>query len=323
MTEVHYPMNDSFYSNIIDRINMGIVVVDRTLTIHCWNGFMTAYSGIKAENLIGENLLDSFPDLPKSWLQKKINGVFLFENYAFSSWKNRPFLFSFRHNRPVTSNIDFMRQNCTFFPIRNDANEVEYVCIAITDATDDCVNASQLSKAMTSLETLSRVDGLTGISNRSHFENRLIEEFMRAQRYKSNLSFMLMDLDHFKKVNDTYGHLAGDEVLRVVAEKIAKEIRSVDFVGRYGGEEFAVFLPQTTTDGAISVAERIRQSIASEPVQFEEKSISITISVGVAQYKKTHKNHEVLISEADRALYRSKANGRNKVTLYSQETCNP
>ncbi len=309
-----------FLTNIINRINLGLMAVDRDMNVCLWNGFMESHSGRKAEEIVGKNLFASFPDLPQNWLKYKIESVFLFENNAFSTWKNRPYLFPFRHNRPVTGNIDFMRQDCTFFPIRNDRGTVEYVCLAVSDVTDSSIYETQLNEALTTLEALSRVDGLTGISNRAYFEKRLRDEFKRAKRFQQNLSFLMMDLDRFKNINDTYGHLAGDEVLRTVAKEIVEEIRAIDLVGRYGGEEFAVFLPQTSREGAMAVAERIRQTVAAHPVSFDEHLISVTLSVGLTEYTPEMKTHQEMIDEADQALYQAKKEGRNRVIGYRKAT---
>ncbi len=302
--------------HILDRIPLGIVLLDRDLTIHLWNGFMEMHSGRKAEDLIGENLFRCFPDLPQHWFQKKIQSVFLFENCAFSSWKNRPYLFPFHHHRPVTGNIDFMRQDCIFFPIRNLENQVEFVCLAISDATDNFLYETQLQQAMSALEKNSRLDGLTGIFNRAYFETRLIEEFRRNKRYNEEFGLILLDLDYFKKVNDTYGHLAGDEVLRSVAQTINRVIRSIDLFGRYGGEEFAVFLPHTSLEGTRNVAERIRHAIENQRISFEDHLITITTSLGITLFHPDLQDHEQLIHEADQALYHAKMSGRNRVSCY-------
>jgi diguanylate cyclase (GGDEF)-like protein len=125
----------------------------------------------------------------------------------------------------------------------------------------------------------------------------------------------MFDLDHFKCVNDRYGHLGGDEVLRVVARRVAAAIREIDTFGRYGGEEFAVVLPSTDLHGALVVAERIRRSVADELVDFDDDRIAATVSVGVAEATAVSASHLDLVEHADRALYASKAAGRNCVRI--------
>ena len=162
-----------------------------------------------------------------------------------------------------------------------------------------------------SLAQDSQTDKLTGISNRRHFDEILAEEHERAQRRERPLSAMLIDVDKFKSFNDTYGHPAGDETLRRVAKLIHDNKRPADYVARYGGEEFVVLLPNTTEEGAVILAERIRKSIQN----FAWDIRAITISIGVSTYHGDDKTAEQLLSAADAALYKSKESGRNRVTL--------
>ncbi len=213
---------------------------------------MVRYSGKPSEEILGRNLLECFPELPERWLRKKIQGVFLLKNYAFTSWEQRPYLFRFQHNRPLTGAVPHMLQNCTFLPVKNAQGQVEAVCVTLFDATDAGIAHTELKDAMHSLSESSNRDGLTGIYNRRYLEQRLSIEFERSQRYKTNLSLLIFDLDHFKRVNDTYGHLAGDEVLVDISARIGELLRNVDVLGRYGGEEFCVILPDTNIEGAVA-----------------------------------------------------------------------
>ena len=132
------------------------------------------------------------------------------------------------------------------------------------------------------------------------------------------MSVFLLDLDFFKEINDTYGHLAGDEVLRNTARRITETVRQPDIVGRYGGEEFAVILPETNLQGAHTVAERLRQVIAGSPVVYNEQELTITTSIGVAIMGPSTADYESLLNQADLALYQSKTAGRNQVTCYKE-----
>jgi two-component system cell cycle response regulator len=147
---------------------------------------------------------------------------------------------------------------------------------------------------------------------------RLTEELERARRYSLDLALLIVDLDHFKTVNDSYGHLVGDEVLRGVSAMLQREARAVDVVARYGGEEFVVILPETAAEGAIALAERIRERVCnSPPIPGGEYGwLRVTVSIGVATVPTSHANSpEELISLADQALYRAKAGGRNRVCV--------
>lgn len=155
-------------------------------------------------------------------------------------------------------------------------------------------------------------DPLTGLYNRNVFKKELAKEITRSRRLEVPLSMLIADLDHFKRVNDTYGHLAGDETLRRVASLITETVRDIDIACRYGGEEFAVLLPMTDLKGALNVAERIRQKVENLTINFEKQRIQITISIGVATYQ--GESAEEFFERADKAAYSSKTRGRNRVT---------
>lgn len=140
-----------------------------------------------------------------------------------------------------------MYQDVAFIPLVDNQSQVYSVAIVVSDATDIGIYQHQIKEAedvIVMLEELAHIDGLTGIPNRFKIENDLKNEFSRSRRYGRILSIIMFDLDYFKKVNDTYGHLAGDQVLRVIAGRARKVLRAVDIVGRYGGEEFCVVLPE-------------------------------------------------------------------------------
>lgn len=317
-------MNDgldplSFLRFIVDRVNVGIIVVDKEMEVLLWNHFMAVNSGKEAHEVLGNNLFDSFSGLPEKWLRKKINSVFILKNFAFTGWEQRSHLFQFRHNRPVTGSTDFMMQNCTFLPIMGDDGEVQAVCITVFDVTDISIYQNQLKDAMVKLEDMSIRDGLTEIYNRRYIETQLGAEFDRCKRYDGTMSTILFDLDHFKNVNDTYGHLAGDEVLRQVSKSLVDVLRTSDVAGRYGGEEFTVILPNTSLEGALKSAERIRSAIEGLHIEFDGQHIPVTVSIGVTEFRKDTESHEAMLQEADIALYVCKENGRNQSRAYDPE----
>lgn len=164
------------------------------------------------------------------------------------------------------------------------------------------------------VEKLSVTDSLTGLFNRQLMQKVLANEFARSKRYGSPLSLVMVDVDHFKKVNDTYGHQKGDEVLKTLADVLKGFCRSHDVPVRYGGEEFLLILPQTPLQGALHIAERIRQTVAKTPFYHNGKKLQVTVSCGLAALDKaTMETPERLIGAADQALYKAKETGRNKV----------
>lgn len=162
-------------------------------------------------------------------------------------------------------------------------------------------------------------DGLTGLLNHKAFMNRYQEEISRANRYQHSLVMAILDLDKFKRINDTYGHLYGDYVIREVAKIIKENVRTIDIVGRYGGEEYAILMINTTNEKIVSVAERIIDNVESYPFSMENIDVNMTISCGLAEFPKDTDNMKELIANADEAMYDAKKEGGNFVKVYGIE----
>ncbi|MDO8886892.1 GGDEF domain-containing protein [Candidatus Oleimmundimicrobium sp.] len=181
------------------------------------------------------------------------------------------------------------------------------------------VLSKKQKKQQMALELLSVHDRLTGLFNYSYFLDRMEEEKKRADRYEKELSFIMMDIDHFKHYNDTYGHEQGNVVLKKIAKTIRENTRDIDIVSRYGGEEFVVLLPRASKEQAVVVAERIRKAVESLefPGNREQPVVKKTISGGVATYPHDAKDASGLVVKADEALYEAKESGRNKTCVAS------
>ncbi|MER3559094.1 MAG: hypothetical protein C4336_06345 [Armatimonadota bacterium] len=199
------------------------------------------------------------------------------------------------------------------FPLRNPAGEV--VGGLVVDVTDRVEYEQQLRLMNEQLQNLAITDGLTGLKNHRAFQDFLEQEFQRAQRYRTSLSLILMDVDRFKQYNDTFGHQAGDEVLKKVAHILCFHARQSDFVVRYGGEEFVVVLPNTDLEDALRVAERFRYAI--EHAQWDLRPV--TGSFGVATRTDTMQTRQELIEQVDQALYQAKHTGRNRVCTLNEQ----
>jgi len=166
------------------------------------------------------------------------------------------------------------------------------------------------------LARLARTDTLTGIYNRAHFDSVLDNEISRCRRSKQSMALLMLDLDHFKDINDNYGHQCGDLVLQTVAQTLEQTTRCSDVVCRYGGEEFAIILPETSATNAYITAEKIRRAIQSLRVSYNDKTLSLTVSVGISGSRGHGAKAFDLIREADQALYASKQKGRNRSEIY-------
>jgi two-component system cell cycle response regulator len=166
------------------------------------------------------------------------------------------------------------------------------------------------------METMATTDGLTGLTNHRTFQDRLVQLLDRAERTQQPASLLLCDVDHFKRVNDTYGHPVGDEVLRQVARVLQRSVRKIDIPARYGGEEFAVVLEATGTEGAMHLAERIRRDVAAMVIDSDKGQFHVTMSIGIASFPDDARERSLLIERADASLYFAKENGRNRCVSF-------
>jgi diguanylate cyclase (GGDEF)-like protein len=171
---------------------------------------------------------------------------------------------------------------------------------------------TELKAVLAQAEEVSHTDALTFLPNRKRIIGDLQHEVMFSDRYGTPLSISMLDIDHFKNINDTYGHVAGDDVLRKLAMELREHIRHPDTIGRYGGEEFLVVLPHSTIKAAVEQAERLCKHVRSMFIHFGENEIPLTISIGIAQYKIHKEDWQEFLSRADNALYQAKNNGRNQ-----------
>lgn len=199
-----------------------------------------------------------------------------------------------------------------------EVNFCEIVAEAASNALERAHLFDRIQEANQRLEHLATTDGLTGVHNHRFFTQRLEEEFVRAQRYNTPLSCLLFDIDDFKRINDTFGHLVGDEVLRELAGRVKGTTRQNDVFARYGGEEFAVILPHSGEEGSIHKAEAIREIVCSEPFAHLPADYPVTISVGIGVYnRETTSTYQHILRLADDSLYEAKRTGKNRVVARS------
>jgi len=307
--DVHWLMD------ILQNIDAGLVVMNKDYKVELWNSFMQNHSGKPPEDVLKRSIFTVFPELSESWFKHKAQAVFVLQNAAFTTWEQRPYLFRFPHYRPITGTAEHMYQNSTIIPLMDPKGVVEHICLIIYDVTDTAVNKIAQQEANKQLQSLSRTDHLTGLFNRGYWELRLIQEFKRYDRYDQPSTLIMMDIDHFKKVNDKYGHTVGDDVIRQVSRAIKEQVRDLDIAGRYGGEEFGIILTNTDSEGAAIFAERLRSTIEKMVVYSEGQQVRFTISQGICQLTESTVDHRAWIEKADHALYQSKESGRNCFTI--------
>jgi diguanylate cyclase len=301
--------------DLLGSIEMGIVVLNKNYEVQVWNQFMENHSSIVPGFILDKSIFDFFPEIDEQWFKRKAEPAFKLRCPVFVIWEQRPHLFKFSTIRPITSQTEHMYQNITIFPLASLSGQVEQICILVYDVTDEAVNRQGIQTLNKELEKISRVDGLTGLYNRRYWEEQFELEYKREKRHDHPSSVVMIDIDHFKKVNDNYGHPAGDDVIRSLAHIIKKATRETDICGRYGGEEFALLLPNTPVANVEFLTERIRRLVEKYTVIHEDHEINFTISIGIAGFKGDFKSHTHWLEAADQALYTAKESGRNKVVV--------
>lgn len=298
------------FAQIFEIINVGIVVLDKELIVTKWNRWMETHSEIRAEQIIGHSLFDFYPQLKTKWFNRSCKSVLKFGNFSFFSQKLHKYVFPFKSVYTVCTGFGTMQQSVTMGPLRDKNNQIQHLYIMIQDVTEIAAYEQKL------LEMNTR-DPLTGVFNRRFMFCRLKEEIERFKRYGRSFSVIIQDIDFFKSINDTYGHICGDFVLKKFAQLNMERLRSIDLYTRYGGEEFCCILPETDLQSAQKLAENLRRIIEEYVFVFETSELRISMSQGVAEVTPDMTTAEELLKCADECLYQAKKNGRNKIVAKS------
>jgi len=308
------------FAQIMQSLNLGIVVLDRDLRIVFWNRWLEEHSRLECAQVIGRDITKLFPELEQKGFRWKAENVFKLGTYAFFSQQIHGHLIPLPLTRYLTSSFDYMQQNVTLSPVRNADGNVAFLCAMIEECTDAVLYREQLEQAKRELETMSLTDPLTELPNRRHLMETLQREVSQHNRLKRPLSVAILDVDHFKAVNDTHGHLCGDRVLAQLGLLLRERLRTYDFIARYGGEEFCAVLPNTRLEEAFLVMERLRSAIQACSFAFDGKALHLTVSIGIASNEiASVPDLDVLLLRADEVLYRAKVGGRNRTEVVSCE----
>jgi diguanylate cyclase (GGDEF)-like protein len=285
----------------LDNMSEGVLLLDSDLKAHFMNKKVRDYFGVTAEQVASRpfygDLIANAPHAHDHGVPPERLGEFFATRVEAVRSANPPI------RDAVTSDGRCLRVHCAITPI---GGRMMTYC----DITDLIRNAELLKK-------LATTDSMTGLFNRRHFLTLADTEWIRYQRYQRPLSLLMVDIDHFKTVNDRYGHAVGDQAINSVANACQQNKRSPDTVGRLGGEEFAMLLPETDSVQAAVVAERLRESVEGHVVSGHGVQFTVTISVGIASATSSMPGIEALLRAADQALYRAKGEGRNRIACWS------
>ncbi len=295
------------FAQIFDTINSGLLVIDRDMTVKYWNRWMAMHSEISVEKIVGTSLFSHFPELDRPNFRRNCKSVFQFGNFCYFSQRLHKYIFPMPAQGSLADSFDYMQQSCSIGPLRNQKNEIEMLYISIQDVTE-------VVSYQKKLISMNNTDMLTGVYNRNYMESHLAREIERCQRYNHAMSLLMVDIDLFKTINDSYGHPCGDYALKTICKRITANIRKSDSLIRYGGDEFCIVMPETAEIDAYRVAETVRKAICNHPFTFAGLNFSTTISIGVASLNQKTDDIESMLKKADEALYCAKQSGRNSVT---------
>ncbi len=296
---------NKFFSNIVNNMADAVVVVDSQHNMIFCNESVQRIFGYYNNELIDENIKKLIPsgisyedeDLVEKFTREGIPADFMSNNE--------------KDGEDSDGQIQGVRKDGNKFSIEVDVMDASigstrYYAAIVRDVSENKNKEEELLK-------LASTDPLTGAFNRREFKSLAEQEGIRSQRYNRPLAIMMLDIDHFKDLNDTYGHAAGDVGLQTFTAACTSALRNMDILGRWGGEEFVVLLPETEIEGAIVIAERLRQVVEESSFVSGPNKISFTVSIGVAQYKSDETTVDTPLARADEAIYNAKKQGRNRV----------
>ncbi|MEN8257896.1 MAG: sensor domain-containing diguanylate cyclase [Thermodesulfobacteriota bacterium] len=292
---------------ILDTIENGILIVNKDLQVLFWNKWLAYHTGINKEEAQDHFLTELFPDANFTQLKRKVKIASTLNSSTFTSSLVDKYVIPIRLNKITKSIFTHMRQDVVITPLTEGQ-----ISIIIYDTSPLLEAKTIIDKQLHAMEKQATTDALTMCYNRKMFNDLLNAEVKKAGRHKKPLSLVILDIDNFKSVNDTHGHLIGDEVLKEMTAITRETIRESDIFARWGGEEFSILLPETVLEGGATLAEKVRSCIRSHRFN---KVGNLTCSFGVAEFIPGEPK-DTLISNADWALYHSKNNGKNQVAVF-------
>lgn len=300
---------------IFNSVDNGIIILDEHLNILAWNRWLEVLTQLDEEHIVGNNICELFSYINEKKLKRKLKSVLVTKTPSFYNVNPNKYLIQIPLES-ITNNIyTFMQQNVTIVPYDE---EKKQVCLFIYDTTRLCETNHKLEKVNDDLLEMSHKDPLTHLFNRRYFTTQSEKLKSYAQRNELDLSLIVLDIDKFKNINDTYGHLSGDEVIIHLAGILESNVRTSDIVARFGGEEFVILLQDCNGKNTFDVANKIKLEVERSLVVLpSEQKLNYTISLGIAQFDKERDddNLEHTFARADNALYKAKTGGRNSAIL--------
>jgi len=316
--------------SIIDSISTGICVISEEFNILVWNRIIEEFTGISGKDIFGKKMSDIFPQFSEESIKLRLDMVLSGgAPIVFSSLLNRNL---FRQNleeetdkyyEVIATSFQLENGNKSLLFTVKDVSELNIQILKFRKMRDKALQEVEKRKAVElellavnkQLSLLAGTDPLTGLYNRRYIEEKLNHEIDRVKRHIGKFSVILTDIDHFKRFNDTYGHDCGDYVLKEISSLMKKNLRVLDTLSRWGGEEFLIVLPETTKEQAKTVAEKLRNTIFEKELNYENQQMKVTMTFGISENNVSDGEIESIIKRADNALYEGKELGRNCVII--------
>ncbi len=300
----------NFDDTIFNTIDNGIIILDENLNILAWNRWLEIRTDILEKDIEGQNICKKFTYIDNKKLKRKVKAALVTKNPSYYNVDPHQHLIKIKIHS-INSVYEYMQQDVTIVPYDIDK---KIVCLYIYDKTALCEINLKLERLNDELVDLSNKDYLTKVYNRRYFNDFAKKAIELAKRSEHDLSIVAIDIDRFKTINDTFGHIIGDEVLVTISDILRNTIRKSDIVARFGGEEFILLLNNASLKDATKIAEKIRKIIENTKIEVDGKEINMTSSFGVATFNKENEEDITsILQRADDLLYIAKKHGRNKV----------
>jgi diguanylate cyclase (GGDEF)-like protein/PAS domain S-box-containing protein len=292
---------------VLDHVPIGIAVLDAELRVVYWNSCIEDWTGLPREKILGNDVRSHFPHLDQPRYRARLADVLSGGAPTIFSSQLHPHLL-----RSALRGGRLRTQHTVAVAVPGPESGSRFVLLAVQDVTSLAETMEAVRLARDEAQLQAATDSLTGISNRRHFVDAAERAIAQSVRYGRPAALLVIDLDGFKAINDTYGHLVGDELLRAIVRVCRRALRDADLLGRLGGDEFAALLPETTGPMGLVTAERLRAAVAAESFRAEGRQMDLSVSIGVAALSREARTFDAVLRLADAALYEAKRGGRNR-----------